>query len=250
MKKLTLTIVCAMAVSGAAFAQGTINWNSFSPAAITFQTNSAVFSPLIGGGVGFYDGTVGSTATASGGFYYELLYNTAFTGSQISGASAPSNSAAALFGGTWKDAGALAQNATGTAGAITGDPVNTSLTLPSGWNHGTTNNIVLVGWSSNLGTTWTGVSNIMAQAAGGNWVPLDVQLLDGWGFFGVSAAGYINPATGSPGAVVFSTAAGSQGLPIKSLNTQLYLVVDIPEPATMALVGLGGLSLLLFRRRK
>jgi hypothetical protein len=40
MKKLTLTIVCALAVTGAAFAQGNVNRSVISPACMTAQTNS------------------------------------------------------------------------------------------------------------------------------------------------------------------------------------------------------------------
>ena len=53
----------------------------------------------------------------------------------------------------------------------------------------------------------------------------------------------------NPGATVFGTAASAQGLPIFSLLTPLYLV-PVPEPTTLALAGLGGLSLLLFRRQR
>jgi hypothetical protein len=48
---------------------------------------------------------------------------------------------------------------------------------------------------------------------------------------------------------VFGTTATAQGLPIQSLLTPLYLV-PVPEPTTLALAGLGGLSLLLFRRQR
>jgi hypothetical protein len=72
-------------------------------------------------------------------------------------------------------------------------------------------------------------------------------------FFGETAFGYINPLAGSPGIAITQNngTPGAFGLGIFSLDTQLYqLPIDIPEPATMALAGLGGLSLLLFHRRK
>jgi hypothetical protein len=240
MKKLVLTTVCAFAVSGAAFAQGTVNWSTIVPSAMTAQTNSAV-SPLFGGsGSG---GIVGSTAVDANGFFYELLYNAAFTGSQ---AAAPT--AAQLFGGTWLDAGLSAVNAA-SLGRLSPVGANNGATVP--WSPGTTNNIVMVGWSADLGTTWTGVSNILASLALGNNSPLLTKLAGQAGFFGVSAAGYTTtlvPPT-APGASVFGTGATSSGLPIFSLNTSLY-ALPVPEPATMALAGLGGLSLLLFRRQR
>jgi hypothetical protein len=61
------------------------------------------------------------------------------------------------------------------------------------------------------------------------------------GFVGVSAVGTGVGAT-SPVQLLFGVGE------INSL-INLYLV-PVPEPATFALIGLGGLSLLLFRRRQ
>ena len=70
------------------------------------------------------------------------------------------------------------------------------------------------------------------------------------GFLGVTTTGYINPGTANPGVAVFGIAPiANVGLPIQSVGTQLY-ALPVPEPGTMALAGLGGLALLLFRRRK
>src|SRR5882724_7236834 len=246
MKKLVLTIVSAFAVTGIAFAQGDINWSSISPSAMTAQTNSFLYSPLFGGGTANGPGTgaagvTGSATTSGLSYYYELLYNTSFTGSQVAGASSPSNSFATLFGGTWLDAGRGGTNSS-TAGRLT--PINsgTSLTVP--WAAGVTNNIILVGWSANLGTSWGTVSNELAT---GSYIGI-LQGLGQNGFFGVSAAGFIAPNSADPGVTVFATAAGPQGLPINSLLTPLYLL-PVPEPTTIALAGLSGLSLLMFRRR-
>ena len=49
---------------------------------------------------------------------------------------------------------------------------------------------------------------------------------------------------------MFGTVNNVAGLPIDSLNTQLYFIIPVPEPGTMALAALGGLSLLAFRRKK
>src|SRR5690242_1623178 len=122
MKKLVLTTLCAVAVTGAAFAQGTLNWSTISPAAMTARTNSIEYSPLFGGGAaGGAAGLTGSATTSGQHFFYELLYNTSFTGSQIFGASAPSNSLSTLLGGTWLDTGLTATNSS-VAGFLV--PVN------------------------------------------------------------------------------------------------------------------------------
>ncbi len=239
MKKLNLTIICALGVTGAAFAQGTVNWIGLNAAAITAQTNATQFA-FGAGSTG--DGTIGniSSASASPAFYFELLYNTAFTGSQVS---VPTYNQ--LFGGTWLDTGLTATNTTaaGSAGKLAPVAGNAAATVP--WAHGVTNNIMLVGWSANLGTSWTTVSNILA-----NW-NTDEPFLTGDPFFGESATGFLNPGAFNPGTPVFGTSANQNGLPINSLNTQLYaipLTIPTPEPGTIALAGLGGLSLLLFRR--
>lgn len=250
MKKLVLTIVSAMAVAGAAFAQGTVNWSTgFVPTAINVQTNGSVISPIEGGGAGSLGtGVAGGSAIAGTGYYYELLYNTSFSGSQVSGLSSPSNSFATLFGGGWLDAGLTATNAN-TAGRLAAMSPSTGATVP--WANGTTNNVVLVGWSANLGSVWGGVSGVSNLLA--NWPANQGTYAGQYNWFGVSTAGFLNPGTVNPGVGPFSTSAQTYGLPINSGTTagnmNLYLL-PVPEPSTMALAGLGGLSLLLFRRRK
>jgi hypothetical protein len=235
MKKLVLTTVCALAVTGAAFAQGFANWGSASFTSITAQTNTAV-GPLFGGaGTG---GTVGNTGSATGtglGYDYELLY-TSYSG----GGSLPTipNLTSLL---TWQDAGLSATNGN-TAGRLQVINGNAAAAVP--WAAGTTDSIVLVGWSANLGSTWGAVSNELANDT--YLAVLAGQL----GFFGVSNTGFIAAGASSiSGATVFASGpVANTGTPIFSLNTQLYGLA-VPEPATMALVGLGGLSLMLFRRR-
>jgi hypothetical protein len=248
MKKLALTIICGLAVTGAAFAQGYVNWAT-TYTYITAQTNSTVYSPLFGGG-STGGGAIGSTANgATSGLHYmyELLYQS-FTGSIATDTH--------VWDGTWHDTGLGATNSSTASrlNAITAGSAYMQVLQPtqSGWAFGTTNSIILVGWSTTLGTSWADVSNkcVLAAANPNHFFtiagdPQNTILA----FFGETPFGYINPSVGSPGPNVFNTGATPNGLPIYSLNTQLY-EVPIPEPATFALIGLGGLSLLLFRRRK
>jgi hypothetical protein len=237
MKKIVLATVCAMAMTGAAFAQGNVAWSSISAAFMTAQTNSTQYSPFFGGAaaVGGVVGSAGGAASLGTGFYYELLY-TGFSGTQ---ATIPN--LGSLF--SWQDTGLSASNST-TAGRLSVINGNAGAAVP--WSPGITDSIVLVGWSANLGASWGVVSNELAHPS-----TLASVLAGQEGFLGVSTTGYIttlSTAT-SPGAAVFAGGLSAQGLPINSLNTQLYLL-PVPEPATMALLGLGGLSLLLFRRSR
>jgi len=236
MKKLVLTIGCVLAVTGAAFAQGTINWSGISAAAFTTQTNSTVYSslsPLFGGGAASsgITASIGNTVAGAGNWYAELLYLA--SGSQAS----PPTTLAALE--SWSDSGA---EGTGAASAGRWATVGGTAGTVVPWSAGTTDSIVMVMWSANLGSTWAA-----AEAALNNWASDPIA----GAFLGVSATGYITTlATSvSPGSTVFATAATAQGTPIDSLLTPLY-ALQVPEPTTMALSGLGGLALLLIRRRK
>jgi hypothetical protein len=237
MKKILLMSLFGLGISTAAFGQGSVNWASISAGNVTIQTNSSTYSPLFGGG------STGSGGVAAGGtgssFYYELLDLGGFNGSTVGIAPTTVSSLS-----NWQDSGLGATNSN-TAGRLTPIAGNGGATTPVGWNTGTTNYIMLVGWSANLGTTWSAALATLNSSS-------LLSAVNGQAFFGMSNLGYINPfAVGvSPGAVLFGNGAQSAaGLPIFSLNTQLYLV-PVPEPGTIALATLGGLSMLALRRRK
>ncbi len=248
-----------MAVTGLAFAQGSVSWvsTSMSFTFIDAATNGTVYSPLFGGGViqGTINGagTVGNAGNATtGGIDYELLYggiNNA--GIAVTGASAPSNSLSALL--VYKDAGLSAINS-GSAGRLIPTAGSSTVQASVPWPSTQTNNILLVGWSSDFATlaganTWLSVSNALA-----NWSSTYEALAAESGlqyYFGVSMVGYVEPDASSPGITLFGGAAtygqaidDPAGAPV-SLD-----LMPIPEPTTMVLAGLGGLSLLLLRRRK
>ena len=228
-------------MGSAAFAQGTVNWSAISFVAMTAQTNTTGSGPLFGG-LSYGGGTIGNaggSAAGGTGFYFELLY-APYTGVQ---APEPTSLAALL---SWSDTGLEASNAN-TAGRLA--PINPNAGVIVPWSPGTTDSIMMVGWSANMGSSWSAVEAILENG----FAPPPNACL------GVSATGYITTlgTTVSPGSTVFGTGPTAQGLPIFSLNTQLYAMPldysppppPTPEPGTLALAGLGGLSLFLFRRR-
>jgi hypothetical protein len=227
MKELSFTILCLLAVAGAAFAQGIVNWLSISPAAFTAQTNATKLSPLFGGG-STGTGTIGNTAnstTLPNGYHFELLY---LPGPPVS---TPTTLAALA---AWQDSG-LSAAQTGASGRV--QPVNptTAATVP--WAAGITDNIMMACWSSNMGNTW-------AQA----WSTLNFPwLISGVPYFGLSNTGYEAPGFNDPGSTFIGGGPNVTGTPIQSLLTQLY--IPAPEPHALALAGLSGLMLLLVRRR-
>jgi hypothetical protein len=223
MKKLAL-ILTLSGIVGISFGQGNVNFVNGAATDVSTNTTLNIFGNATGSGASGL--TLGSTAAPSG-YYYALLAQPYF-GSGPTVATAISN----LLTTGWTYTGALGVNALG-AGRIAGG-ANTLTTAgmpvlsPQVWNQ-----FLVVGWSSSLGTTWSTVS---AELSSGIWNPLG-------GVFGISSVGTGLGAT-SPPEFIF-TAAGAITTPFS-----LYSVAVIPEPTTLALVGLGGLSLLLFRRRK
>jgi len=214
MKKIAITVFSVLAVTGAAFAQGTVNFSSFVPTYITAQVNSTQYSPLFGGAP-TGSGSVAATGTGALGYYYELLFT-------ASGASKPTTLTSL---GGWTDSTFFANDSTASAGRLVAGNGSAG-TAVTGMLVGTTYSVMLAGWSANLGTTY---SQVLATLNS----PSALQAVVGQGFFGLSNVGQVAPTgTGSPGVGLF----GNTGTLINSPNTQLFLT-PVPEPATMVLAG-------------
>ncbi len=120
------------------------------------------------------------------------------------------------------------------AGGITG--AGTSGGVAVNMSAGTTYFVQFVGWSANLGSTW---SSVESQLASGTW---NTGGNPGW--FGESTVTSMTPfsqaGTGDPSIFPNTWSNG----------TFTMFSVPVPEPTTLALAGLGGLSMLFLRRRK
>jgi len=231
MKKLVLTTACAL-VAGASFAQGTVNWSSISPNGLTFTTNTTTLSYLSTGAQLPAAQATGVASSTAGSYYYELLYQN--SGSTGAATAAPTTLAAL---DSWVDTGIEALN--GTTGKVLPTVANeTSLSVP-GTTSGGSYSFIVVGWSANLGTTWSAVSSVLNS-------PSQLAAVVGVPLFGESTTAFAPLGTGNPGATLIGTAAGE----IKSLNTPLEPIASAPEPTTIALGVMGAASLMALRRKK
>ncbi len=86
-------------------------------------------------------------------------------------------------------------------------PANRQCRCRSAVGAGTTDSIVLVGWSADLGTSWGTVSNELANGS------YQTVLAGQQGFFGVSTTGYTTTfdTSTSPGATLFATCCECTG---------------------------------------
>jgi hypothetical protein len=228
--KKTLTVLAITGLAVAAFAQGTVSWTG-SAGTFIAETNASVYStfgtlPGSSTGAGTIGTTFGSGTTL---YYYELLVSS-------TAVSVPTTASALS---SWSDTSLSAQNGAGSNGRISQNNATTDNTA-NNWPAGTTENVIVVGWSANLGTSW---STVLGELQ--NWSTEGIAN----SYFGVSSLGTLISGTANPGVSVFGTNPGQinngTGNPM-----QMDLVGTVPEPGTLALAAIGGASLLMFRRKK
>lgn len=185
----------------------------YSQGTVNFSTISATYA------VSTNNVSIGKTATAAKSYYYALLIQT------YTGAAANTINQNPLNG--WTFSGAYATNSSIIAGGISGG--NQTI---SGWAAGTQEYVEVVGWSAALGTTWAAVD---AALTGGGF---------GSNLYGVSSVGVVTSGGGgtpaAPPAAIFAPTGVASG----------WQLSTVPEPTTMALIGIGGLGLAMIRRRK
>lgn len=236
-----LIFLASISVKMTMYSQGTIGLGSAS--GIVYTNGSSIS-----------EGT-GPMVGPSASYYFEVLDMTSGDWTSLSGAQ--QSEAADLLDNPsavslWTDSAVGAINSSLHAGGINGVISTTAAnwSAPSGsTSYGPDYDYyVVVGWSSNEGTSWSTVSGEL----GGSWAD------DGW--FGETAVAY-NYAGGGllPAVSVWATSAttGLDGSGFPGTSDELTLVpvspselLLIPEPSTWALAGIGCLSMLFLRRRK
>jgi PEP-CTERM motif-containing protein len=227
MKKLILTTIGLFAGATLIHAQGAIEIAA-RPAGSVQTNTSSFYAP--GAGTA---GAIPTQVNAPGAYDFALLIATSTSAGDVSPSGADWTQAQ-IFGGGGP---ILVSNSVNIAGGISGTGGAGGVSV-AGWAAGTTMDVLLVGWSSNLGSSWSTVSaEFNGGAAGGAW--------NTSGYFGYSGiAAITSGGAGTPASPPESIfGAGIQGF-------TLYAVSPTPEPTTLALAGLGGLSMLFLRRRK
>ncbi|MGA3285703.1 MAG: hypothetical protein ABSD57_14760 [Verrucomicrobiota bacterium] len=229
MKKLIITMLALAAGATVGYSQGVIT---------IANHNSAFFISTNGSSIG--EGTGVASEENVSAFRFDVLDSTV----------ALPQSAANLFllsnQELWTDSGVTGVSSILHRGGIAAPgageyAANWGAPTGSLYSTGPTDWYIVVGWSANLGTTWPTVELNLDD-------PGFLAGLTSTAWFGTSSVAY-NEAGGGPDSLVavpvlynsaFTGLAGS-GL------TSGFDLYPVPEPCTLALAGLGGLSLLLLR---
>jgi hypothetical protein len=130
-------------------------------------------------------------------------------------------------------------NSTSSAGLIANpaDSASPMVTVPiPGTNPGETDVWVQVaGWSASYGTNYVAAHQAFLSLNTSAW----------WGQSGIANINALGP-TGGPGVAIWTFSTGTNPHLLQAFTFEQL----IPEPASLALVGLGAATLLIFRKRR
>jgi PEP-CTERM motif len=228
--KKTFTLFAVLAIGAAvSYGQGLMTLTASTALAFTNTT-----------------GNVSGKVNGSTAYYFELLCSTDTT---LAGTTANQIYGNSTAFGLWSDTTISGNNGFGVNAGKVNNGANTTVSSPGSWaaaqnssQLSAPDSYIVVGWSAGYGTSWSQVASAIQNGT-----------LAAGGYFGVTAVGLQSAGGNGYSAVSVwgnSTLIANGGL--TGANDQIILnqVVATPEPSTMALAGLGGAALLMFRRRK
>jgi len=148
------------------------------------------------------------------------------------------NSVADLQSASWLNTGIVGNNSTSvpTSGKVIAPNPSTVSVGP--WAGPGAASYVIIGWTGTEGN----LSAVLQSIQTGVWADTSAT-----GGFGWSTIGNVTAGAGPVGVSLW----GASGTTVNSgINILTSNVAPVPEPATIALAGLGGLALLALRRKK
>jgi len=223
MKKALVLIGALMLGAIASYAQGTVALYFTSSGSFAISTNGP---------------TTGVTAT-SGNYYYALLIATYGGAAPSDNPNDPAWTFSGLYATNYLNSGGVRSTGNANGTAVNGWPLaNGSYTAS------TPEYYMLVGWSASYGLN---ESTVVGDYNGG----VNSTLTPGT-YFGFSPVAYQvggNPSQSLNAVNLFGNPSGVSGAGL-NVGFDLNQVTAVPEPGTMAMAALGGLSLLAFRRKK
>ena len=223
-KQLFLAVALSLTAVIYGRAQGTVGFYNNTSSLIT--TNSIENSV-----------TAGLTSGGLGGYYYALLYDTAGSatvGGSTAAISGKTGATYAFSDSNWHFSANYATN-TATAGRLnstTGDAQFN--TVVNGVAGGSSAQFVVIGWSANIGSTLAALQAWYANPTFTGWI--------GESIVGGSVA--TGAGLGFPPGLFGKSTGNITGFTLGEVP------VTVPEPATIALIGIGSLGLAMIRRRK
>jgi hypothetical protein len=228
MKKVLSFIAVGIVAASSAFAQGTVNFAG--------GTTKVSVAASVGGTASLIAGNT----TATPNYYFALFYSTSSptvngSSSPFSGTQASGSYVFETTGQGWTFSQDYGTNTTANGKFSSSVADVNGITTVSGLAGGGASYFTVVGWSSNIGSTVAALQSFVD----GN------SSITGTGYVGESAvSGLITTGAGlgTPGAL-FGSAPAIPGWTLTPVS-------PAPEPASIALAALGGLSLLGLRRKK